>query len=183
MIRAFLARISVGILTSLIFGVYHGQDNTAWCIGAAIVNFGPDEIDPLLSTNLAEVLEPNFFFKEEGYSSIGEWDLANVEDSFSVLLEGKVNTATSNLFVNYRGNSYLYEASSCWVEFDVDSDENQKLLITGEPVGAPENSSLTMGIPIGESTTMESDTQTLQEVGLKFIPKPYKPSLTPFPFR
>ena len=53
MILAFLARISVGILTSLIFGVYHGQDNTAWRIGAAIVSFGTDEVDPLLSTNLA----------------------------------------------------------------------------------------------------------------------------------
>ena len=101
MILAFLARISVGILTSLIFGVSHGQDNTA----------------------------------------------------------------TSNLFINYRGNSYLYEASSCWLDYVSDSDEDQKLLITGKPVGISENSSSTIGIPIGEL-------KTLEEVDLKFIPKP-----------
>ena len=175
MILGFLARISVGILTTLIFGVSHGPDNTALCMDAAIVNFGPDEVDPLLSTNLAEVLEPNLSFKEEGDRSIGKRDFANVHDSFRVLLEGRFNTATSNLFVNYRGNSYLYEASSCWLDYVADSDENQKLLITGKPVGVSENSSSTIGIPIGEL-------KTLQEVDLKFIPKPYKPSLIPFPF-
>ena len=75
MILAFLARISVGILTTLIFGVSHGPDNTALCmdaVDAAIVNFGPDEVDPLLSTNLAKVLEPNLPFKEEGDRSIGK---------------------------------------------------------------------------------------------------------------
>ena len=58
-----------------------------------------------------------------------------------------------------------------------DSDENQKLVITGKPVGMYENSSPTIGIPIGEL-------KTLEEVDLKFIPKPYKPSIPfPFPFR
>ena len=113
MILAFLARISVGILTTLIFGVSHGPDNTALCMDAAIVNFGPDEVDPLLSTDLAKVLEPNLPFKEEGDRSIGKRDLANIHDSFRVLLEGRFNTGTSNLCVNYKGKSYLYDASSC----------------------------------------------------------------------
>ena len=113
MILGFLARISVGISTTLIFGVSHGPDNTALCMDAAIVSFGPDEVDPLLSTNLAEVLEPKVSFKEEGDGSIGKLDLANTHDSFRVLLEGRFNTATSNLFIKYKGNSYLYDATSC----------------------------------------------------------------------
>ena len=177
MILGFLARISVGILTTLIFGVSHGPDNTALCMDAAIVSFGPDEVDPLLSTNLAEVLEPKVSFKEEGDGSIGKLDLANTHDSFRVLLEGRFNTATSNLFIKYKGNSYLYDATSCWLDYVADSDENQKLVITGKPVGMYENSSPTIGIPIGEL-------KTLEEVDLKFIPKPYKPSIPfPFPFR
>ena len=177
MILGFLARISVGILTTLIFGVSHGPDNTALCMDAAIVNFGPDEVDPLLSTNLAKVLEPNLPFKEEGDRSIGKWDLANIHDSFRVLLEGRFNTGTSNLSVNYKGNSYLFDASSCWLDSVADSDGNQKLLMTGKPVGMYENNSSTIDIPIGEL-------KTLEEVDLKFIPKRYKPSIPfPFPFR
>ena len=100
---------------------------------------------------------------------IGEWDLANVGDSIRALLEGNVNPETTNLFVSYRGKS-------SWVEFEVDSDKNQKLLITGQQVGVPENSFSAMAIPIGETSTMYSETLTLQEVSLKFIPKPYKPA-------
>ena len=175
MILAFLARISVGILISVVFGVSNSQGNTALCIGAAIVNFGPDEVDPLLETNLAKVLEPNLPFKEGGDRSIDKWDLTSIHDSFRVLLEGKFNTGTSNLCVNYKGSSHLYDASTCWLDYVADSDGNEKLLMTGKPVGMHENNSSTIDIPIGEL-------KTLEEVDLKFIPKRYKRPLFPFPF-
>ena len=59
------------MLTPLILGGYHIPSNTAWCIPAAIVNFGPTEIAPVLSTDMAAILKPYFFVTEEGNSRIG----------------------------------------------------------------------------------------------------------------
>ena len=125
---------------------------------------------------MAKVLKPAFFLKDEEYSPTGEWDFANVEDSFPALLDGKVETADSNLCVSYRGKSRLYEASSCRVAYEANEDaETQKLVITGKLVVSQKKSSLAIDLPTGEMATMDAETRAIEEVGLKFIPKRYRP--------
>ena len=165
----FLRVVSV-VLMSFCIDLYQTHRSVAFCAEQmpAVIDFLTEEIivDPIISTNMAELLRPDFCAQPDNNYPDGEWLLDMIEDfPLSEILRGVVDPKSTAMVVDYKDNLYEFDTRTCSLEFSEDQNGGT-LLLTGKLKGSAVNSSLAM-------STMEggSEWEGLKKIGLNFSPE------------